>query len=207
VTRRIIADPGPIATECGMCGAAWTEDHRCPRDWRGWAMFVGIIVTSVALAVVLHTAAKASDWRPQPADRLAALDAEMAPLLVQYQPAFDAIVADFGVLSAPYRFEGVAAATTAMQERLDAAERLPVDIAYALSLAHDALAILDRHPPEACWSQYHAVMTTAWLLYGDGAHHLELGLMTEANGYVGAALQLLGPYGTLIRDQAGKDCA
>lgn len=166
----------------------------------------------LALALVLTLApapGHAADWRPtsDPADRLAALDAEMAPLLVQHQPAFEAIVNDFTVIGSPYRFEGVAAAVPAMQARLEAAQRLPEDIAYALALAHDALAVMDRHPPEACWMDYAAVLRTGWVLYGDAAHHLELGLMDEANGYVGPALQLLGAYGSLVHDQAVEDCA
>ncbi len=161
-----------------------------------------------AALLSLAVPAAAAEWRPEHPDRLAALDAEMAPLLLAYQPAFDAIVGDFTVMAAPWTFAGVAAAPAAMQARLDAAERLPLDIAHAKSLARDALSVMDRHgAPDACWADYAAVLRAGWLAYGDGADALEVGAMEDANRYVGAAIWLLGGYGTLVHEQSVADCA
>lgn len=166
------------------------------------------IALAIAVLVSLPSSAHAADWRPvsAPGDRLAALDAEMAPLLVQHLPAQQAIADDFTVLSTPYSFEGVAAAAGQMQARVEAAERLPADIAVALTLAHDALAVLDRHPAEACWADYAAVLRTGWLAFGDSADALMVGAMSDANRYIGIALHLLGPWGDLVHGQAVEDC-
>ena len=164
------------------------------------------ILAAIALLTFGGPAA-AADWRPTRPDRLAAMDAEMAPLLTEYQPAFDAIVSDFDVMSAPYRFAGIIAAPADMQARVDAAEKLPSDIAYAKALAASAIAVVDRYPPDACWADYGAVLRTGWLAYGDAADGLEVGAMDDANTYVGMALYLLGRYGALVHDQSVKDCA
>ena len=131
----------------------------------------------------------------------------MAPILVQFQPVFDAIVQDFTVLSASYSFTGLAGATTDMQERMDAAQRLPVDVLASLTLAHDGLAVLDRHPPEHCWADYAAALRTGWLSYGDAAQSLQAGDLASSNKDIGVALYLLGPRGDLLHSQAVKECA
>ena len=162
---------------------------------------------SVILALLVIASPAAAEWRPEGPDRLAAMDAEMAPLLVDVQPAFDAISADFTVMSAGYRFSGIEGAAPDMQARLDAAMRLPQDLDVALALARDALSVLGRWPPDRCWSQYWAVTMTGWLLYGDAADALRVGAMDDANGLIGAALRLLGAYGSLVHAAAVTDCA
>lgn len=157
--------------------------------------------------------AEDADWRPEHDNGLAALDAEMAPILVQFDPLFEAVVQDFTVMSAPFvfNFTNVESAAkdiqTDMQARVDAANQLPVDVAAMLTLAHDAMAVLDSHVVEYCWADYAADLRTGWLAYGDSVQSVQVGDLQAADKDIGVARYLLGARGDLLHSQALKDCA
>lgn len=171
------------------------------------------VAALILAAMFMGTGVSASDWRPGvgstagAADRLAALDEVMAPMLVDHRLAFENIVNDITVITMYGNFLSIEQAGEEVQGRVDALDKLPGDIEYAKQLAHDAIEILDGLKVDACWADYAGVLRTGWLLYGDSVEALEDGALTDANGWVGPALTLLGNYGTLVHDKAVSDCS
>lgn len=164
-------------------------------------------ILALVLLALLPATAAAQDWRPQRPDRLAALDAAMAPLLVDFQPTLDAVSAEITTLTAFVSIAAPAAMLTDMEARVAAARALVGRLDDLQALAASALAVLDANPPDPCFAQYHAVLTSGWLLVGDSTQSVEAGDFQSANVQLGSGAYLLRTYGTLVWAEAREACA
>lgn len=170
------------------------------------------LLIAVGLALALPATATArspsADWRPQRPDRLAALDAAMAPVLARFEPALEAVQQDITVITGMVLFEGMEASLADMEARVEAAKRLPEDVMALQRLAAEGLAVLDAAgPPDPCFAQYHAVLTVGWMALGDSSQSVQASDMAAANTEIGAAGWLLLTYGQRVWAIAKKECA
>lgn len=163
---------------------------------------------ALLLAVTVFASASAADgdWRPPRADRLALFDAAMAPTLAAFRPALDAVLQDVTTATSRVPFTAPGALVETMRERSAAADVLIVDLAALRGLASTAVGILRDNRPDPCFAEYHAVVTTGWLLVGDSTASLEAGDVAVASSQIGAGAYLLEGYGDLVHSVAVIEC-
>lgn len=171
---------------------------------------LGCVLPLLALALVVAGAAargaEPDDWRPERPDRLSRMDAELAPVLADFQPLWETVQGDLTIILEYPLVASPKDLVAAAQRRLDAAEKLATDLAAMRTLAASGLSILREWTPDPCWGEYHASQLTGWLLVGDSTQSVDAGDYDTANAQIGAAFYLLGDYGTLLHAVAVREC-
>lgn len=164
------------------------------------------IALALALLAPAPVAAVVDDWRPPRPDRLALLDAEMAPLLTGFQDTWQSISDHLTITTAYVIVQQPEAMVENMERRMEAVKAFREDVADLVALAQAALGVLDRHQPEPCFSQYWAVLMTGWLLVGDATQSLSVNDVQNSGNQLGTATYLLVSYGSLVWVAARADC-
>lgn len=165
---------------------------------------IGILA---AVLVAAPVAAVEDDWRPGPPDRLALMDAAMAPVLTGWVETFAAVNADLEVMLAYVILQDPDSMVAHFETRLKYARMFRDDIAAMQALAVRGLDVLALFPPEDCWRQYWAVLMTGWLLAGDAVDSVQINDYQTGGVQVGNANYLLTTYGDLVHQAALADCA
>ena len=165
---------------------------------------------SLALALLLSLVpvsgtTAVGDWRPPAPDRLAALDAALAPVMADFVEAYAAGQRDAGALSAPVSFGPQSAMEDAITARLEVLHRFFATLDELQAMASGVLGVLDATVIVPCLADYAAVLRTGGLVLGDSVAALRVA--DYANEHMGMAAYLWDDYATLVHIVAEKDCA
>lgn len=134
---------------------------------------LGCLLPLLMLAMAAPVAAHHVDWRPDPVSRLAALDADLQPVMAHLTAAQAALTA---WNATPWELDSLPE---------NAAEWQAAVLDFQ-SVAVEGLAVLDQYPPEPCFADYWAILRVGFLKLGDSVAEFP-----NAGGDIALAMSLL----------------